>query len=192
MAKKDKKQEEKSEEQMAHEIALRTDLEMTLNNHRANDLLTVMDDGEVDGMPQIDRILSVIRKMEIEIEDIQEQVKTYVEYNQILINKKEQQIMYFVNVMKNWMFEQGDKKTVKGVNGTLSKRKTTKYDYKDEDGILQWCKDNEVSAIKTEEKIDKNKLKTYIKDTGDAPDEEMLKVYEEESFNVKTNKEQES
>lgn len=73
--------------------------------------------------------------------------------------------------------------------GAVTSRKTTKYNYVDEELVLNYLKENHSAALRIKEEIDKNEFKKIYKDgvnyeTGEViPGVEIETV---ENFNIKT------
>jgi len=184
---------EKSEQDIQAEIILRGELESTLLRLDGEDLLSVLNDPEqVEGIPQINRILRIFSNLEKEIEQVAQDTQTYINYNEELIVKKKQQMGYLGNVMHQWMAQKSDKKTVKTTRGSLRLTTRHKVFYGDVDALMGWCKKNNVKGgVRIKEELNKKVLNEYVKNTGDAPDEELYSIKEETSFSVTTNKERE-
>lgn len=72
--------------------------------------------------------------------------------------------------------------------GKVTSRKSNKWIYKDEEGLLNYLKGSEPSLIRTKEEINKTELKKVFKDGINAETGEILpfvKIEEEESISVK-------
>lgn len=72
--------------------------------------------------------------------------------------------------------------------GKVTARKSSKWIYEDEEGLLNYLKGNEPSCIRTKEDINKTELKKLFKDGVNAETGEILpfvRIEEEESISVK-------
>lgn len=73
--------------------------------------------------------------------------------------------------------------------GTVSSRKTTKYNYVDEEQVIKYLKENHSAALRVKEEIDKNEFKKIYKDGVDHETGEIIPGVEVgivESFSIKT------
>ena len=74
-------------------------------------------------------------------------------------------------------------------SGTVSSRKTTKYNYVDEEQIIKYLKENHSPVLRVKEEIDKNEFKKVYKDGIDHETGEIIPGVEVsivESFSIKT------
>lgn len=72
--------------------------------------------------------------------------------------------------------------------GKVTARKSNKWIYEDEEGLLNYLKGNEPSLIRTKEEINKTELKRLFKDGVNKETGEILpfvRIEEEESISVK-------
>lgn len=72
--------------------------------------------------------------------------------------------------------------------GKVTARKSSKWIYEDEEGLLNYLKGNEPSCIRTKEDINKTELKKVFKDGVNTETGEILpfvRIEEEESISVK-------
>ena len=72
--------------------------------------------------------------------------------------------------------------------GKVSSRKATKWIYEDENSLLEYLKNNEVSCIRVKEEINKTDLKKLFKNGVNQETGEILpfvRIEEEESISIK-------
>lgn len=73
--------------------------------------------------------------------------------------------------------------------GTVSSRKTTKYNYIDEEQVIKYLKENHSAALRIKEEIDRTEFKKIYKDGVDHETGEIIPGVEVdivESFSIKT------
>jgi len=104
----------------------------------------------------------------------------------------EESIGYFENLLCDYfkrVRETDPKAKVSTPYGKISSRKSTKWNYTDEEGLLKYLKENNSDLIRTKEEINKAELKKKYKDGIDKETGEILpgvQVSTEESIQIKT------
>ena len=157
-------------------------LEVILSKYNANDV----DLNDTGSNIRADRVLYVLDKINEEIKEMADQRIQAVEFYNTEIEKKEKIGDHLRFNLKSFIEAKGEK-TIKLPNGTLRMRTTKKFIYpEDNSSIIKFCEDRKIE-LSVLIKPDLKKLKKYITETGDSPEE--LKIEEHDSFSYKTAKE---